>query len=250
MDPAPLASLSLTHVHYNPSDPLSYICAWLALLPQALCIIYVTLILSSREVEILLMFAGQMGCEVLNFALKRLIKGERPKQMNGKGYGMPSSHAQFLSYWALSLALFLLLRHKPPPTPPSSKPLPYTHHPLTIAQKLFLSLLSFLLATAVAASRIYLNYHTPTQVLVGCCAGAATAVWWFGVTEWARRWGWVEWGVESWVGRMGRWRDLVVEEDLAEAGWRVWEERRGRRRRRKGVDRVANGGAEGEKKRR
>jgi len=41
---------------------------------------YATLIWSSREVEILLMFAGQMGCEALNFLLKRIIKQERPKR--------------------------------------------------------------------------------------------------------------------------------------------------------------------------
>ncbi|KAL9135189.1 MAG: hypothetical protein Q9175_003622 [Cornicularia normoerica] len=104
MEATPLASLSLTHVHYvrtlfrflipsyptsfspltsalqNPHDPISFLCAWLALTPQTLCVIYVTLIWSTREVEILLMFAGQMGCEALNFLLKRLIKGERPKR--------------------------------------------------------------------------------------------------------------------------------------------------------------------------
>ncbi len=64
----------------NPGDPLSYICACLALVPQALCVIYVTLIWSTREVEIIFMFAGQMGCEALNLLLKRLIKEERPKR--------------------------------------------------------------------------------------------------------------------------------------------------------------------------
>ena len=75
-----LASLSLTHVHYDPSDPVSYVSAWLALVPQGLCIMYVTLIWASREVEILMMFAGQMGCEAMNFVLKRLIREERPKR--------------------------------------------------------------------------------------------------------------------------------------------------------------------------
>ncbi|KAK3169650.1 hypothetical protein OEA41_009034 [Lepraria neglecta] len=150
--------------------------------------------------------------------------------MNGKGYGMPSSHAQFLSYFALSLSLFLLLRHKPPPpSQSSSHSRPYSHTPLNLPQKLFLSFSTFVLAAAVAASRIYLNYHTPTQVAVGCMAGVVSGAMWFAVTEVLRREGWVEWGVDSWVGRMGRWRDLVVEEDLAEAGWRVWEERRIRR---------------------
>ncbi|KAI4246954.1 MAG: hypothetical protein LQ352_006243 [Teloschistes flavicans] len=78
MDDPPLTSFSVTHVSYDASDPVAYLCAWLALAPQILTVVYTTLIWSSREVEIMLMFAGQMGCEVLNFLLKRIIKGERP----------------------------------------------------------------------------------------------------------------------------------------------------------------------------
>jgi hypothetical protein len=62
----------------NPDDPVSYLSALLALIPQALCVIYVTLIWASREVEVLLMFAGQMLSEALNFTLKRIILEERP----------------------------------------------------------------------------------------------------------------------------------------------------------------------------
>ena len=80
MEDPPLASLSLTHVHYNPNDPISYLCAWLALVPQGLCVVYVTLIWSTREAEVLLMFAGQMTCEALNWVLKRYIKEERPRR--------------------------------------------------------------------------------------------------------------------------------------------------------------------------
>ena len=71
---------------------------------------------------------------------------------------------------------------------------------------------------------------------MGCAAGAVCAIAWFGATEWARREGWVDVGLDSWVGRMGRWRDLVVEEDLAESGWSVWEERRKRRREQRRVN--------------
>lgn len=78
MDDPPLTSLSLTHVHYNAGDLVSYLSAYLALVPQALMITYVALIWSTREIEILLMFAGQMGCEALNWILKRWIKEERP----------------------------------------------------------------------------------------------------------------------------------------------------------------------------
>lgn len=78
MDDPPLASLSLTHVHYDPNDPFSHLCAYLALVPQALVITYVTLIWSTREAEVILMFAGQMACEALNWVLKRYIQEERP----------------------------------------------------------------------------------------------------------------------------------------------------------------------------
>lgn len=78
MDEPTLTSLSLTHVSYNARDPLSYISAYLALIPQGLVLTYVALIWSTREIEILLMFAGQMGCEGLNWILKRVIKEERP----------------------------------------------------------------------------------------------------------------------------------------------------------------------------
>lgn len=63
----------------NPADRISYICAWLALVPQGLCIVYATLIWSNREAEILLMFTGQMACEAANWGLKRYIKEERPR---------------------------------------------------------------------------------------------------------------------------------------------------------------------------
>ncbi|TKA61722.1 hypothetical protein B0A49_09999, partial [Cryomyces minteri] len=159
MEDPPLASLSLTHVHYNPADPVSYVCAWLALVPQALCITYATLIWSTREAEVLLMFVGQMSCEALNWALKRLIKEERPRQMNGKGYGMPSSHAQFVFFFSVSLTLFLLLRHNPYALHASP-----THIPTSFAERALLSLAALASAAAVAGSRIYLNYHTPKQV--------------------------------------------------------------------------------------
>jgi len=168
----------------------------------------------------MLMFVGQMGCEALNFALKRIIKEERPKQMYGKGYGMPSSHAQFVAYFSISLALFLILRHTPP-----KQSIP-SHTPLSMATRVALSTLAMTCASMVAWSRIYLNYHTPKQVLVGYVAGAVSAVLWFLATSIIRRFQLLEWGLDTPLARLFRVRDLVVEEDLCQAGWEKWEERR------------------------
>ena len=138
---------------------------------------------------------------------------------------MPSSHAQFLAFFSISLSLFLLLRHHPHP----SNPTPMPH-------RLALSVLALLFAGTVAVSRIYLNYHTPIQVLIGCAAGALSGVGWFAATWWLRQSGWLEWGLETRIARMLRMRDLVVEEDLVDAGWEKWENRR-----RKGTTGVSTG---------
>lgn len=138
--------------------------------------------------------------------------------MYGKGYGMPSSHAQFVTFFALSLSLFLLFRHTPHPS--------LTHSPITFAQRLLFSIFTLLCAAIVAISRIYLNYHTLKQVLAGCGAGAFSAGGWFVFVMLMRESGLVEWGLDSKGARMLRMRDLVIEEDLAEAGWERWERRR------------------------
>ncbi|KAI9934040.1 hypothetical protein ASPWEDRAFT_36026 [Aspergillus wentii DTO 134E9] len=223
MEEIPLASLSLTHVHYNPDDPLSFLSAWLALVPQALCVAYVTLLWASREAEVLLMFAGQMGCEALNFVLKRIIKEERPKQMFGKGYGMPSSHAQFMTYFAVYMSLFLIFRHKPS--------IQANRFESCLLARVVLALALCIGAAGVAISRIYLNYHTPRQVLAGCAAGIICAFSWFFITSLLRTHGWVDWALDFTVAKVVRIRDLVVSEDLAEAGWQQWESKQKLKRR-------------------
>jgi dolichyldiphosphatase len=142
-------------------------------------------------------------------------------EMHGKGYGMPSSHAQFVAFFSVSLTLFLLFRHVPHPTE--------THTPFNFFQRFLLSLCALASAAAVAWSRIYLSYHTPKQVIVGCIAGATFAVVWFVFTTFLRRTGWIEWGLDTYCARLLRIRDLVIQEDLVDPGWARWEEKRRRR---------------------
>jgi dolichyldiphosphatase len=187
--------------------------------PQVLCVVYFTLIYASREAEVTLMFAGQLACEAFNFVLKRIIKEERPARMHGKGYGMPSSHAQFLAFWSISMVLFLLVRHRPSPAPRRH------HQPLSFAERLTISIGSLVLAALVGWSRVYLNYHTTKQVLAGSLAGSLTAIIWFGITMIARHIGLLRWGLDLPLARWLRFRDLVVEEDFAQSGWEKWEEK-------------------------
>jgi dolichyldiphosphatase len=95
-----------------------------------------------------------------------------------------------------------------------------------LVQRLALSASAITVAAAVAWSRIYLGYHTPRQVWAGCAAGALSAVGWFGVTAVLRQTGWLAWALDNPISRALRIRDLIVEEDMCQAGWEKWEERR------------------------
>ena len=138
--------------------------------------------------------------------------------MHGKGYGMPSSHAQFVAFFSTSLTLFLLVRHNPHQPHTST-----THIATPFWQRLALALLSIVCAGAVAQSRIYLNYHTPRQVYAGVAAGSLCAIGWFAVVSAARHSGFVEALLDTAPARFLRLRDLVVHEDLVDAGWERWE---------------------------
>lgn len=240
------------------------------------------------------MFLGQLACEAVNFVLKRLIKEERPAMGArfgsngsvdgqsggtpvGKGYGMPSSHAQFAVFWAVAVSLFLMVRHRPlgpeqittrdaaardggggekraaggggaggggkAAPAPALADVPrayrqgglraanasieaYSHTHWTLAQRGVVSAGALLVAALVAWSRVYLGYHTVRQVLAGCAAGAGCAAAWFAVTYLMRETGMLAWALELPVARWFRVRDLVVVEDLCQAGWEKWEERR------------------------
>lgn len=156
------------------------------------------------------MFAGQLACEALNFVLKRLIKEERPSRLrfHGKGYGMPSSHAQFVLFWAVYGVLFVAFRKR---------------RGASKVEGAVVSVVCCVAAVAVAASRVYLGYHTVKQVLVGSAAGAVFAVVWFGVVGVVRGTGLLAWAMDTPLARAAKVRDLLVDEDFADAGWERWQ---------------------------
>ncbi|CAK7209168.1 hypothetical protein SCUCBS95973_000359 [Sporothrix curviconia] len=285
-EPIALASLSLTHVYYDPNDFVSYLCAWLALVPQAIIIVYVTLVWSTREAEVFLAFAGQLACEAVNFVLKRIIKEERPQhhyhasmlasllgglyddgrnddgsgdvgQGSGEagaiasgspapdgsqrlpirgGYGMPSSHAQFAGFWALTITLFLLVRYGSQKTRggavsaatagAGAAPVATPWHKRTsmsLFERVAASIAAFVIAFFIAWSRVYLHYHTPRQVLVGFAAGLVVSAGWFGVTSVARYTGLLDWGLQLPPAQYLRFRDLALDEDPLQPGWEKWQ---------------------------
>ncbi|KAF9959340.1 hypothetical protein BGZ70_008873 [Mortierella alpina] len=102
-----LTSLSLTHVQYVGTDIYSKIFAHLTLSPLAITCGYVAVVLTTRDLTPLLMLVGQLLNECTNAVLKRLVKQARPTEYLGDGYGMPSSHSQFMAYFATYMVILM-----------------------------------------------------------------------------------------------------------------------------------------------
>ncbi|KAJ1019000.1 hypothetical protein NDA18_006151 [Ustilago nuda] len=181
IDPSNFASLALTHVQYDPSDGLAKLMALVTLSPIFLLCSYVTIILLRRELTFINALIGQLACEGLNWALKRLVKQPRPTDRLGAGYGMPSSHSQFLGFFAGFFLLHFYL-HRPPLLKPRTlvNSMRRLEHALAM---LLIALISLL----TCYSRHHLHYHTPLQIFVGAFIGLGLGGAYYYFTEYLAR---------------------------------------------------------------
>jgi len=123
---------------------------------------YASLVVFTRELTILIMLAGQVLSEASNYLLKHVIKQPRPNADLGDGYGFPSSHSQWMAYFATFLICHVGYRHRFIPTGNKFVDLLL---PLAVA----LGLIAW--AGGVAYSRYALGYHSASQVLWGVWIG-------------------------------------------------------------------------------
>lgn len=158
----PQTSLDLTHVLYDDSSFFSLALALITLSPILLMASYAALAVQTREYIIIVMWAGQLAGEVLNWLLKHAIKEDRPIDSIGNGYGFPSSHSQYMAYFACFLMCHLSFRHK------------FTSTGYPILDQLWRAIVYLGLivwSATVAYSRYYLGYHNANQILWGIAIG-------------------------------------------------------------------------------
>ncbi|KAF5893842.1 putative helicase senataxin isoform X1, partial [Clarias magur] len=170
-------SISLTHVEYPAGDVAGQILAYASLLPMAILVGFVTLIVFKRELHTISFFGGLVMNEGLNWLLKHILQEPRPC---GGGhstvtteYGMPSSHSQFIWFFVIYFFLFLYLRM-------------HQTNNARCVELLWRHVLSIILlgvALSVSYSRVYLLYHTWSQVIYGGVAGMVVGVVWFFITQ-------------------------------------------------------------------
>ncbi|KAL8567052.1 hypothetical protein ACOMHN_027481 [Nucella lapillus] len=167
-------SISLTHVEYIKGDVLGHLLAMSSLLPFCLGVSFVTLIVFRRDLHTISFFTGLVLDEAFNLVLKHLIQEERPnrdKQNLYTEYGMPSSHSQFMSFFAIYMTFFIWIRV-------------YRNYSiLDDLWKVVVCVGSFFTAFIVAYSRVYLEYHTPAQVVMGSLVGVVAGSLWFAFVQ-------------------------------------------------------------------
>lgn len=161
---------SLTHVEYPTGDLVGKFLALGSLIPIFLIVGFITLILFRRDLHTIFFFVGIVMNEAINLVLKHTIQQPRPFQRQDlyTEYGMPSSHSQLIWFFAVYSTLFLIFR---------------LHHIseslVDMVGKVAVGLGLLLAACLVSYSRIYLLYHSWSQVLCGALVGGTLGAAWF-----------------------------------------------------------------------
>uniref|UniRef100_A0ABK0KX86 Dolichyldiphosphatase n=2 Tax=Rattus norvegicus TaxID=10116 RepID=A0ABK0KX86_RAT len=158
-------------------DLSGHLLAYLSLSPIFVIVGFVTLIIFKRELHTISFLGGLALNEGVNWLIKHVIQEPRPcggpHTAVGTKYGMPSSHSQFMWFFSVYSFLFLYLRM-------------HQTNNARFLDLLWRHVLSLGLLTAaflVSYSRVYLLYHTWSQVFYGGVAGGLMAIAWFVITQ-------------------------------------------------------------------
>lgn len=171
----PLRPFSLTHVLYEQGDHLGWLCALFSLAPVFIVVSLVTSFVNRRDLTTFTFLLGTLFNEILNFALKSLLKEPRPEWGKVKGihdhapaHGMPSNHAQFAGFNAAWILLWIA----------------FSWRSVGRLWRFMAALAALMLGLVTAGSRVYLHYHDTRQIAVGLAVGALFAsLWYFLVLE-------------------------------------------------------------------
>lgn len=140
-------------------------------------------------------FIGTLVNEVSNKLLKQWIKQPRPVDRThiGEEFGMPSSHSQFIWFFSTYVTLFIFIRYVADKNLENLKTILQLfrlHHmnnntllPFERAGRFLVLVTCWWLTALVCLSRIYLQYHTWNQVIVGSIIGIITGLSWFLLTH-------------------------------------------------------------------
>ncbi|PAA86645.1 hypothetical protein BOX15_Mlig033463g2 [Macrostomum lignano] len=168
--------VTLLLVEYPVGDHLGLALAWLSFFPIFFIIGCLSIVLLRRDLHTITFLAGIFINEGINLIIKKYLKHPRPVMDPGRyklsSYGMPSDHAQATSFIVTYLCLFVLLR---------------LYRNASLLEDLWKYILCCCLVGiggGVAFSRVYLGYHTWSQVGCGSLLGVLAGLAWFLLVHW------------------------------------------------------------------
>ena len=161
-------------VDYPEGDIVGKILAILSLSPWVVMVVFITIFCVKRDLHTFCYGIGIIMCEAVNFILKNTIKEPRPEMLVrdsanlAQKYGMPSSHSQYMWFVATYNAFFVFVRLR---------------HQESKFLKFIWCAAIFGISGLVSYGRIYLHYHTVSQVGWGIAVGSGLAMAWFFVVH-------------------------------------------------------------------
>ncbi|CAO3596855.1 unnamed protein product [Absidia cylindrospora] len=152
------------------------------------------------------MLLGQLTNELVNALLKEYFQISRPYDHLGTGYGMPSSHSQFVWYFTTFGTLYLFNQIK-----------------LKSSVWKLASMAAMLtMSSLVCLSRIYLGYHTLGQVIIGSLVGVVFGLIWYMAMEGARTMGLVDMVLDTSLAQWLLLRDMRNIDNVLEWEYQNW----------------------------
>ena len=129
---------------------------------------FITAFLLRRDLHTFTYGVGVIINYIANITLKKYLAEPRPKvrSVQFEEFGMPSSHSQFMWFCSTYMLLFSLLR---------------LHN--TNLWKVLCVLVVVGASTTMSYSRVYLEYHTLSQIVWGGVVGGMGAFLWFLLTH-------------------------------------------------------------------
>lgn len=164
-----LKHTSLTCVHYQRGDTVGKLLAHVALAPVLVLLYQFAKVYTRRDLHEAVLLAGLVLEEGLARGLKHLLQHPRPATCAMlhicNSHGMPSSHTSMMFCWT-TLACCAALRH--------FQKQGLASRVLSVAELAAYSCI----AVGVAASRVYLGYHSLDQVAAGAVFGIVFGLLW------------------------------------------------------------------------
>ncbi|KAF3331732.1 lipid phosphate phosphatase gamma [Carex littledalei] len=171
--PPAMKALTLTHVRYQRGDPLGLFLAWVSLIPVFISLGgFVSHFLFRREIQGLCFTLGLLISQFLNELVKSSVQQSRPDTCAlleaCDSHGWPSSHSQYMFFFATYLTLLSLW-----------KKTGVGHW----ESRFLLVVLPWPFAVLTMYSRVYLGYHTVAQVFAGAALGLVLGAGWYWIVN-------------------------------------------------------------------